>query len=1029
MRFKFKVQDYQTEAVESTVRIFEGQPKVEPLSYIRDLGRLKDSNIQMKLTEEGKFESLDNQGFKNQKLMIDDGTILDNVRKIQKKNNIKQSSTLVRSQGRPAFDIEMETGTGKTYVFIKTMFELNKRYGWTKFIIVVPSIAIREGIKKSFDMTEDHFMEQYGKKIRNFIYDSSDLTAIDQFSSSGDIYAMIINTQAFNTSMKEGGRSKDARIIYSKRDDFGSRRPIDVIAANNPILILDEPQKMGGKATQAALKNFNPLFSLNYSATHRTEHNLIYVLDALDAYNKKLVKRIAVKGFELKNFRGTDGYLYLDEIILSPNKPPKARLHFEIKYKQSINREARLVEEGDNLFHLSKEMEQYRGYTVSSIDPLTDSVSFTNGEVIRKGDVVGDISEKDMRRIQIRETIKSHFEKEASLYKKGVKTLSLFFIDEVAKYRQYDEEGQDVLGEYGRVFEEEYMNLLQTYRTILDKDYLQYLDSIGVDETHTGYFSIDKKGKAIDSKIKRGQDSSDDITAYDLILRNKERLLSFKEPVRFIFSHSALREGWDNPNVFQICTLKHSDSQIAKRQEVGRGLRLCVDQNGDRMDKETLGEMVHDMNILTVIASDSYSQFVRDLQKDIKDNLYDRPTKATREYFFGKIVESEDGPKEITDKEASDIVFYLIRNDYINNDFEVTDKYYKDLENDDLLPVPEDLKEIEEGIHYLVQAIFDESILDKMIKNDHETKLTENELNDNFYKKEFQNLWKLINHKYTYKVSFDSEELIDKAIKHIDDNLKVSKLQYTISQGIQHENLDEHALDRLDSFEVLETKTQVLDHANISQVEYDLVGKIAEETVLTRGTIVKILKGIEERTFNMFKDNPEEFITKVTRLINSQKATMVVDHISYNRTENKYDSSIFTAGSKNKNIKNALKTNKHIQDYVFVDGISEDSVESRFAKSIDKADEVVVYAKLPKGFAIPTPVGNYTPDWAIAFKEGAVKHIYFIAETKGSLDSMELRKIEEAKIDCARSLFNNISTDNLRYDHVTDYQSLLNIVK
>ncbi len=1029
MRFKFKVQDYQTEAVESTVRIFEGQPKVEPLSYIRDLGRLKDSNIQMKLTEEGKFESLDNQGFKNQELMIDDGTILDNVRKIQKKNNIKQSSTLVRSQGRPAFDIEMETGTGKTYVFIKTMFELNKRYGWTKFIIVVPSIAIREGIKKSFDMTEDHFMEQYGKKIRNFIYDSSDLTAIDQFSSSGDIYAMIINTQAFNTSMKEGGRSKDARIIYSKRDNFGSRRPIDVIAANNPILILDEPQKMGGQATQDALKNFNPLFSLNYSATHRTEHNLIYVLDALDAYNKKLVKRIAVKGFELKNFRGTDEYLYLDEIILSPNKPPKARLHLEIKYKQSINREARLVEEGDNLFHLSKEMEQYKGYTVSSINPITDSVSFTNGEVIRKGDVVGDISEKDMRRIQIRETIKSHFEKEASLYKQGIKTLSLFFIDEVAKYRQYNEDDNEILGEYGQVFQEEYMDLLQTYRTILDKDYLQYLDSIGVEETHTGYFSIDKKGKAIDSKIKSGQDSSDDISAYDLILKNKERLLSFQEPVRFIFSHSALREGWDNPNVFQICTLKHSDSQIAKRQEVGRGLRLCVNQNGDRMDKESLGELVHDMNILTVIASDSYSQFVRDLQKDIKDNLYDRPTKATREYFFGKIVETEEGSREITDKEASDIVFYLIRSDYINNDFEVTDKYHKDLENDELLPVPEDLKEMEEGIHYLVQAIFDESVLDKMIKNDHETKLMENELNDNFYKKEFQSLWNLINNKYSYKVKFDSEELVDKSIKYIDDNLKVSKLQYTISQGIQYEKIDEHALDRLDSFEVLETKTQVLDHASISQVEYDLVGKIAEETVLTRGTIVKILKGIEERTFQMFKDNPEEFITKVTRLINSQKATMVVDHITYNRTENKYDSSIFTAGSKNKNIKNALKTNKHVQDYVFVDGISEDSVESRFAKSIDRADEVVVYAKLPKGFAIPTPVGNYTPDWAIAFKEGSVKHIYFIAETKGSLDSMELRNIEKAKIDCARNLFNNISTDNLRYDHVTDYQSLLNIVK
>ena len=447
------------------------------------------------------------------------------------------------------------------------------------------------------------------------------------------------------------------------------------------------------------------------------------------------------------------------------------------------------------------------------------------------------------------------------------------------------------------------------------------------------------------------------------------------------------------------------------------------------MDKESLGELVHDMNILTVIASDSYSEFVRDLQKDMKDNLYDRPTKATREYFFGKIVETEEGSREITDKEASDIVFYLIRSDYINNDFEVTDKQHKDLENDELLPVPEDLKEMEEGIHYLVQAIFDESVLDKMIKNDHETKLTDNELNDNFYKKEFQSLQNLINNKYSYKVKFDSEELVDKAIKYIDDKLKVSKLQYTISQGIQHEELDEHAFDRLDSFKVLETKTQVLDHASISQVEYDLVGKIAEETVLTRGTIVKILKGIEERTFQMFKDNPEEFITKVTRLINSQKATMVVDHITYNRTENKYDSSIFTAGSKNKNIKNALKTNKHIQDYVFVDGISEDSVESKFAKSIDRADEVVVYAKLPKGFAIPTPVGNYTPDWAIAFKEGAVKHVYFIAETKGSLDSMELRNIEKAKIDCAKSLFNNISTNNLRYDHVTDYQSLLNIVK
>ena len=1030
MKFKFKIQDYQTEAVESTVKIFDGQPRIENLSYIRDLGIWKKEHKQISIDSITGFDDEDNNlGFKNEELRINDTVILENVRKIQKENNIKLSSSLVKSQDRSSFDIEMETGTGKTYVYIKTMFELNKRYGWTKFIVVVPSIAIREGVKKGFDMTEDHFMELYGKKIRSFIYSSSDLNAIDQFSSSGDIYAMIINTQAFNTSMKEGGRSKDARIIYSKRDDFGSRRPIDVIAANNPIIILDEPQKMGGPATQKALKNFNPLFTLNYSATHKKEHNLIHVLDALDAYNKKLVKRIEVKGFELRNFRGTDGYLYLDEIMVSPNKPPKARLYLEIKYKQSINREARMVEEGENLYFLSQKMDQYKEYVINNIDPINDSVSFTNGETIRKGDVVGDISEKDMRKIQIRETIKSHFEKEAGLYKQGIKTLSLFFIDEVAKYRQYDEDNQELLGEYGQIFEEEYMDLLNIYRTVLDKDYLKYLDSIEVEETHTGYFSIDKTGRSIDSKIKRGQDFSDDISAYELILKNKERLLSFNEPTRFIFSHSALREGWDNPNVFQICTLKHSDSQIAKRQEVGRGLRLCVNQQGDRMDKETLGELVHEMNLLTVIASDSYSQFVRDLQKDIKENIYDRPTKATPEYFVEKVVPTDDGHRTISEKEANEIIFYLIRNDYIDTNYEVTDKYHKDLKNDNLSPVSEDLKPIEEGIHLLVQGIFDEKVLDDMFQDGHETKVFDNKLNDNFYKDEFQKLWGLINHKYTYKVKFNSEELIKKAIAYIDINLEVSKLQYTVSKGIQDEKMDEHALDRDDIFTILETKTEVLYHANVSRVEYDLIGKIAEGTVLTRRTVASILKGIKEESFNKFKDNPEEFITKVIRLINSQKSTMIVDHISYNRTDNKYDNNIFTAGNYNKNIKNAFKANRHIQDYVFVDGISENSVEARFAKDIDRADEVVVYAKLPRGFTIPTPVGNYTPDWAIAFKEGSVKHIYFIAETKGSLDSMELRKIEDAKIDCAKKLFNNISTENLRCDHVTDYKSLLNIIK
>lgn len=593
MKFNFKIQPYQTDAVDSVVKVFNGQHHYDRTSYIRDLGKHEsDQTKQLTLDvadEYGEHIDIENDtGFKNGQIELTDEQLLHNIREIQTLNNIKLSGELVKNLGRCSLDIEMETGTGKTYVYIKTMFELNKRYGWSKFIVVVPSIAIREGVKKSFEMTVDHFMEHYGKKARFFIYNSSNLNQLDSFSSSSGINVMIINTQAFASSLKEDGRSKEARIIYSKRDEFGSRRPIDVISANRPIIILDEPQKMGGEVTQKALRSFNPLFSLNYSATHRDHHNLVYVLDALDAYNKRLVKKIEVKGFEVKNFRGTDQYLYLENIVLSSKKPPMARLEYEVSYNKSINRETRLRGVNDNLYYLSNEMEQYQGYTISEIDPINGVVTFTNGEMIEKGDVLRDISEKDMRRIQIRETIISHFKKEESLFNKGIKTLSLFFIDEVAKYRQYDENGDELLGEYGKMFEQEYISILNDYFNLFDTPYQQYLKGIIVADTHKGYFSIDKKtGRPVNCELKRGSEFSDDISAYDLILKNKERLLSFEEPTRFIFSHSALREGWDNPNVFQICTLKHSDNATAKRQEVGRGMRLCVDQNGNRMDVET----------------------------------------------------------------------------------------------------------------------------------------------------------------------------------------------------------------------------------------------------------------------------------------------------------------------------------------------------------------------------------------------------------------------------------------------------------
>ena len=925
----------------------------------------------------------------------------------------------------------METGTGKTYVYIKTMFELNKRYGWSKFIVVVPSIAIREGVKKTFEITTDHFMEHYGKKARFFIYNSSNLNQLDNFSSSSGINVMIINTQAFASSLKEDGKSKEARIIYSKRDEFGSRRPIDVIAANRPIIILDEPQKMGGNVTQKALKNFNPLFSLNYSATHAKQHNTVYVLDALDAFNKRLVKKIEVKGFEVKNFRGTDSYLYLEQIVLSAKKPPMAKIELEIGYNKSINRETRILGVGDDLYYVSQEMEQYKGFTISEIDPLAGTVTFTNGEVIKAGDVVGDVSEKDMRRIQIRETILSHFEKEEKLFNMGIKSLSLFFIDEVAKYRQYDEDGNDVLGEYGQMFEQEYVNVLNEYLTLFDTPYQKYLKSTCSDVTavHKGYFSIDKKtGRSIDSQLKRGSEFSDDISAYDLILKNKERLLSFEEPTRFIFSHSALREGWDNPNVFQICTLKHSDSNTAKRQEVGRGLRLCVNQSGNRMDIETCGDSVHDINMLTVIASESYKTFVTDLQSDIKTVLYDRPTVATSEYFAGKYVKVNGVPTLITDEIANDIEFYLISNGYVDKKRKVTDKYRADAANGTIAPLPEELAPMADGIHTLIQSVYDDSILDNMFEDGHESKVKNNPLNENFAKKEFQALWKQINRKYAYTVDFDSEELIKKAIDHINEKLFVSELQYTTTIGRQKAKMDEYEVGRGASFSGEKTRTQTLKHAETSQIKYDLIGKVAEGTTLTRKTTARILKGLRVDKLYMFKNNPEEFISKVIKLIREQKATMIVEHISYDQIEGEYDSTIFTAEKNTQSFDKAFLAKKAIQDYVFTDGSADKSIERRFAEDLDAAEEVCVYAKLPRTFQIPTPVGNYSPDWAIAFYEGTVKHIFFVAETKGTMESLNLRPIEKAKIDCAKKLFNEMSTSKVRYHDVDSYQSLLNVM-
>lgn len=1018
MKFKFTIQPYQTDAVNSVVDIFKGQTYTKPFKFVRDLGIEKGKDV----PSPSLFDDTD-LGFANTRIVLSDEQLLINIRNIEARNNIKQSESLVHHLGRCALDIDMETGTGKTYVYIKTMFELNKQYGWSKFIVVVPSIAIREGVKKSFETTQEHFMEQYGKKARFFVYDSKNLSALDNFSSDAGINVMIINIQAFNA------RGKDARRIRTEIDAFGSRKPIDVIKANHPILILDEPQKMGGKATQDSLKDFDPLFCLNYSATHKQHHNLVYVLDALDAYNKRLVKKIEVKGFDIKNLKGTGQYLFLEDILVFPNKSPRARIEMEVSHQKSINRETRVLDVDDDLYSLSKRMEQYKGYRISEIDPIRNRVSFTNGEVLARGEVAGDVSEQDLRRIQIRETIVSHFEKEQQLFPLGIKTLSLFFIDEVAKYRKYDDDGNEVNSEYGDIFEEEYTSVLNEYLTLFDSPYEQYLRGIDIHQTHAGYFSIDKKGHKVDSTVKRGKDESDDISAYDLILKDKERLLSFDNPVRFIFSHSALREGWDNPNVFQICTLKHGgDSPTLKRQEVGRGLRLCVNQQGERMDAARCGNEVHDINKLTVVASDGYSTFVKDLQSDIKDTLYDRPTQANQEYFMDKTIMVDNKPVTINQIQAHEIYRYLMKNDYVDEEDHVTEKYRTDLYNKKLAVLPESLVPIENGVHTLIQSVFDEHVLDTMIEDGNKTKILENKLNDNFYKKEFQTLWGYINHQYVYTVTFDSQELINKAIQHLNEKMFVTKLQYTVTAGAQTKDLDAETLKQGDSFAAETRKTYILDRVAGSQVQYDLIGKIAEGTTLTRRTTAAILAGINSPVFAMFRDNPEEFISKAIRLIKEEKATMIVEHIAYNRTKETYDGSIFTA-EKNTDFTKAYRSKKNVQDYVFTDGYAAKSVERRFAEDMDLAEEVCVYAKLPKGFSIPTPVGNYSPDWAIAFNKGTVKHIFFIAETKGTMESMELRPIEQAKIKCATQLFNILSTEDVVYHEVDNYQNLLGIME
>lgn len=1026
MKLKFKKQQYQEDAALSIVKCFEGQPKGTRHDLVgRRENKIDITNWNQNFVEDIIF-------FGNNKILLAQEELRKNIRAVQKQNNLDYTD----NQGYENYSVEMETGTGKTYTYIKTMYELNKAYGWSKFIVIVPSIAIREGVLKSFQITEEHFQELYKKKIRFFVYNSnnsSNIANINNFAEDNSIQVMIMNYQAF--SFDKDKATKANRRIFMELDELQSRAPIDVLKSTKPILIIDEPQKMG--KTEERLNIFNPLFIIRYSATHKEnfKYNMVYRLDAVDAYNQKLVKKINVKGIELLHNKSEDTYLYLDRVEISKSEPV-AYMEIETKSSAGVTKRTRKFCAGANLFELSGGLEEYRGYVISEINAQNvsyDIVKFTNGKEITTGQIIGDAEEDYMARIQIRETIRSHFEKEREYYKKGIKVLSLFFIDEVAKYKVYDENKKAHNGEYAKIFEEEYINIYNEFYNFIDEDYKKYLDSLNGKKVHSGYFSIDKKASKglsedeqifIDSKIDdRSDGTSSDEDAYDLIMKDKERLLSLSEPVRFIFSHSALREGWDNPNIFQICTLKKSSSEISKRQEIGRGLRICVNSNGDRMDYRELEDDFFNINNLTVIASESYDSFAKALQGEISASLsrksYD---KFEQKIFVDKELVNREGKSLPIDEIIANKIYRdFVKNDYIDENDNITHKLKEDIANN-TVSIPEIMQDYVGEYTNLIKSLFTETKIE--IGNVNKNNINHLALNENFYKKEFQDLWKKINVKSVYEVDFDSNELIEKAIKALNDKLVISKMRVRITEGEQRNTMSVSQLKAEDSMVVGKVRNEVYDDFVPVKTKYDLIGSIATDTGLTRHTIIEILKNIRQDVFEQFKYNPEEFIRKASNLINDEKATTIIDGITYNKTEDKFSNEVFTENNLTGKLGiNALEVKKNIYDYVITDS----NVEMEFAKKLEQG-EATIYAKLPNGFKIRTPFGNYNPDWALVFNNNDFKYIYFIAETKGSMQSAQLKGAEKGKIECARKHFKTISEGTVKYDVVDSYQSLIDII-
>lgn len=999
MKLKFIDQEYQTDAVNAIVDIFDGA-KIKESIFTIDISNTKEYNPDFVETVEGMKYEL---GYAN-KLSLDDYELLANVRKIQERNKIKKSNDIHKRN----FTIEMETGTGKTYVYTKTILELNKKYGFTKFIIVVPSIAIKEGVNKSFEITKDHFKTKYENVIyQYFVYDSSKLNQIKTFATSTEIQVMIINIDAFRKSFTDIDKESKANLIHRESEKLEGNKPIDLIASTNPIVIIDEPQSVDNTPkSKEAIKSLNPLFTLRYSATHKEVYNLMYRLTPVDAYQENLVKKIEVSSLKSDEISAKP-YIKLISVSDKNGYSGKAEINYKSK-DGSISKKEVTIKFGEDLWEKSNEVDYYKdnGYIVDDIDCFEDeqSITFINGIRLRKGEAIGIVDDDSIKRAQIRETIIRHLEKERHYSKKGIKVLSLFFIDRVDNYRIYDNQGNSQKGKYAIWFEEEYERLINgAYKDVREKNPNLIFDK---ERVHDGYFSVDKKNNIRDTK----GDSAADESTYELIMKDKEKLLSQEEPLRFIFSHSALKEGWDNPNVFQVCTLIESKDTFTKRQKIGRGLRICVNQQGERV-----GESKY--NVLTIIANESYKDFASTLQKELETEAGYKFGIVEDISFAGLDYESIYGQTTVLSQENSAEIFnYLKQNKYIKSNGKVEDKFFKDVNKNTFL-LPAKYQNFQTKI---IDAIFQ---LSKTIEiKDTEGKVPV-KLNKQVYLSDtFKELWNKIKYKTLYSVNMNIDKLIEDSI------IKIKEMPKIESERIHRE------ISRLDIVSSGVVREESVRYANLGSLnEYedihypDVIRRLQDATGLLRRTIIKILK--ESGRIDDFYTNPETFIRTVSSILNHVKKINLSEGLQYHKSDEYYvqqeifdDTELY--GYRDLNILD-ISDEKNVFDHVIFDSV----IEKQFAIDAEADEDVILYAKLPSKFKIETPFGGYNPDWAVVLQTSNSEHkLYFIAETKGSEDELSRRIDENNKILCGRKHFEVVDND-IKYEVIKEFRKLKEVYK